>query len=68
VKNTNGPKVEEEEQEDDETASKWDLYSLKTKWEELGINTEQVFQKVKDLIVKTILSVESNLASNYNWA
>ena len=34
----------------------------------MGINVEEVFSKVKDLIVKTILSVESTLASNYNRA
>lgn len=67
VKNTGSPNNDEEE-EDDETASKWDLYSLKNKWRELGINVEDVFTKVKDLIIKTILSVESTLASNYNRA
>ena len=63
VKNTG-----DEEEEEDETASKWDLYSLKNKWREMGINVEDVFSKVKDLIIKTILSVESTLASNYNRA
>lgn len=67
VKNTNSPGNFEEEEED-ETASKWDLYSLKNKWREMGVNVEEVYTKLKDLIIKTILSVESTLASNYNWA
>lgn len=67
VKNTNSPGNYEEEEED-ETASKWDLYSLKNKWREMGVNVEEVYAKLKDLIIKTILSVESTLASNYNRA
>jgi hypothetical protein len=58
--------ADEDEKEDDETASKWDLYTLKAKLLELGLNFDEVWNNVKDLIIKTIMSVEPNLASTYN--
>ena len=62
---SSAPKTEEEK-EDEEEASKWDLNTLKSKLKEMGVNVDEAFKKVKDLCIKTIMSVEPHLASNYN--
>lgn len=45
-------------------ASKWDLKMLGEAFNRLNINSEEVFAKIKDLVIKTILSVESIIANN----
>lgn len=42
----------------DGVGSKWTHTALKKKFKELGIDSEPIFTKIKDIIVKTIISVE----------
>ena len=42
----------------DRSGSKWSLKSLRMEFEELNINYEEIFAKIKDIIIKTLISVE----------
>ena len=44
---------------DDRSGSKWSLKSLRMKFEELNIDYDEIFGKIKDIIIKTLISVES---------
>ena len=62
VKNTGDASPEKDKNLDDgedDVATKWDLYSLREKFKELGINYDEIHKKIKDTIIKTIMSVES---------
>ena len=50
IKNKGGPV------EDD--SSKWSFYTLKKKFKEMGIDYDGIFDKIKDIIIKTLISVE----------
>ena len=52
--------------EGEETSSKWSFKTLRKAYEECGINYDYVFAQVKDVIVKTLLSVEPHIVSNLN--
>jgi tubulin polyglutamylase TTLL5 len=45
----------------DYNSSKWTLTSLKQYLEENGINSELIFSKIDDIIIKTFISCENNL-------
>jgi len=49
-------------------ASKWSLKGLRDAFREMGIDYEGVFVRVKDLIVKSVLSVEPIIANNMQRA
>lgn len=49
-------------------ASKWSLKALQEAFKQLGINYGEVFGNIKDLIIKTILSVESVIGNTMNRA
>lgn len=53
---------------DDAGASKWSLKGLQAAFKELGIDYEAVFVRVKDLVVKAVLSVEPVIANNMQRA
>lgn len=55
IKNT-GTKVEAEAQDD--SASKWNLAQLAKYFEKCGINYQAVLHRIKDVIIKTLISVE----------
>ena len=44
---------------DDQYGNKWSLKALKAKYKELGIDSEKVFGRIKDIIVKTLIAVEA---------
>jgi tubulin polyglutamylase TTLL4 len=52
--------------EGEENSSKWSFKALKKAYEENGINYDYVFAQVKDVIVKTLISVEPHIVSNLN--
>jgi hypothetical protein len=47
-------------------SSKWDLKTLKKKYQELGIDYDAVFGSIKDVIIKTLISLEPNVVSIMN--
>ena len=55
------PIEDEDEQEFDQNSSKWDFKMLRAEYEKLGINYEYVIAQFKDLIVKTLLTVEPHI-------
>ena len=65
VKNTgaNGGKQQAEQDEDGENASKWNLAQLKNYFEKVGINFKTVMHRIKDVIIKTLQSVEPHIVS-----
>ena len=50
---------------DDQYGNKWSLKALKAKYKELGIDSEAVFGRIKDIIVKTLIAVEAPMQSVY---
>lgn len=50
--------------ENDFTSSKWSIKMLKRKYRELGIDSAAVFSEIKDLIIKTLISVEPHVYSS----
>ena len=44
---------------EDFKGSKWSLASLKDYLRVNGVNVELIFEKIEDMIVKTIISIES---------
>ena len=50
--------------EEEESSSKWSFKALKKAYEANGINFEFVFSQVKDVIVKTLISVEPHIVGN----
>ncbi|KAL4432998.1 hypothetical protein ABPG74_005371 [Tetrahymena malaccensis] len=53
VKNTNP--------EADGEGSKWSLTALKAKYKQMGINVEELFGRIKDIIIKTCISAEPQM-------
>lgn len=43
----------------DDQGSKWSLVALKRKFTSLGFDTEKIFRKIEDIIVKTLISGEN---------
>ena len=50
---------------DDQYGNKWSLKALKAKYKELGIDSDAVFSRIKDIIVKTLLMAWPHLEHNY---
>lgn len=46
--------------------SKWSMRALRAKYQEMGINSEEVFSRIKDVIIKTCISVEPNIVNQIN--
>lgn len=58
-KNDNTIKEEpENDQEDEKIESKWSLKMLREEYERNGIDYNEVFGKIKDVCLKTLMSVE----------
>ena len=47
----------------DENASKWNLAQLKNHFEKIGISYASVMHRIKDVIIKTLISVEPHIVS-----
>lgn len=43
---------------------KWSLKQLKDEWEKMGINYNEIFTKIKDICLKTLMSVEGVIVSS----
>jgi hypothetical protein len=43
---------------------KWSLPQLKDEWDKMGINYNEIFTKIKDICVKTLMSVEGIIVSS----
>lgn len=52
--------------DDEENTSKWSFKALKKAYDERNINYDYVFAQVKDVIVKTLISVEPHIVGNLN--
>jgi tubulin polyglutamylase TTLL4 len=61
VKNKGDAAAEEQKAE---MEFKWSLKQLKEEWEKMGINYADIFTKIKDLCVKTLMSVEPVIVSS----
>lgn len=53
---------------DEENSSKWSFKALRKAYEQRDINFDYVFAQVKDVIVKTLISVEPHIVGNLNKA
>ena len=59
-----GPKAGEDAGgADDESASKWNLAQLKAHFDKSGIGYASVMHRIKDVIIKTLISVEPHIVS-----
>ena len=50
----------------DDEGSKWSFSAYRRKLQELGINGDELFEKVHDLIIKVCISVESHVLHSIN--
>ena len=50
-----------EEADEDAVGSKWSLSALKRKFVMLDLDYDGLFVKIKDLIIKTVISVQPNI-------
>lgn len=55
---------EQQQEKTDEMEFKWSLKQLKAEYEKMGINYNEIFTKIKDLSVKTLMSVEPVIVSS----
>lgn len=61
-----GQEEEKERQDDEEEAaceSKWSLKQLKEEYKKMGISYSEIYSKMKDLCVKTLMAVEPSIVS-----
>ena len=63
VKNA-GDTKEKDESTTNEMEFKWSLKQLKDEWEKMGINFNEIFTKIKDICIKTLMSVETMIVSS----
>jgi tubulin polyglutamylase TTLL4 len=45
-------------------AFKWNLTALREEYEKMGVNYEAVFRDIKDVLIKTLISVEPVISAN----
>lgn len=58
--------VKNTDAEADGEGSKWSLKALRKKYEEIGINYDEVFDKIEDIAIKTIIAVEPHVVNSLN--
>lgn len=51
-------------QQTDESSSKWSLPDLKKELETMGVNYNEVFASIKEVLIKTVISVEHHITPN----
>ena len=49
---------------DGQSSSKWNLLQLKTQFDKMGLDFKGTKQKIKDVIIKTLISVEPHIVNN----
>ena len=52
--------------DDDQYGNKWSLEALRKKYKELGIDSDKIFDKIKDVIIKTLIAVEGPMQAVYS--
>lgn len=67
IKNMGDAGVEQEEMEE-EHASKWSLEQLKAEYEKMDISYEEVFSEIKKLCIKTLMAVEPSINTSMRTA
>jgi hypothetical protein len=55
--------VSKPEDEEEEIESKWSLKMLREEYEREGIDYAEVYSKIKDVCIKTLMSVEPYIVS-----
>lgn len=60
--------VKNQDPHEDGVGSKWSFGALKKKYEEMGINHQEVWDKIKDVIIKTLISGEPYMLHGLNRA
>lgn len=55
---------EDEETPEEENASKWNFKQLEAKYNELGIDYNEIWEKIKDIARKAVISVEGHIYNN----
>ena len=45
-------------EDDGVRGNKWSFTGLRKKYKELGVDTEKIFRKINDIIIKTVISCE----------
>ena len=55
---------ENEDDDDGANSSKWDFKQLRRAYQKQGLNFSYVMAQFKDLIIKTLISVEPHIVSN----
>ena len=63
--NKHGVKADSLGDEEETTESKWSLRALRKVLKAHGVNDEKLFIKIKDIIVKTVISCETSLNSSF---
>ena len=58
----NKDKDKEDEKTKDGMSSKWSFRQLKEEYQKMGINFNDIFKRIKDLCIKTLMSVEPEIA------
>jgi tubulin polyglutamylase TTLL5 len=55
--------VKNTDAESDATGGKWSIAALKRHMEKLGVNTTALFERIEEVIVKTLISVETQVTT-----
>jgi tubulin polyglutamylase TTLL4 len=63
-KANNSVAVVSEAEGDGQNSSKWNLLQLKTQFDKMGLDFKGTKQKIKDVIIKTLISVEPHIVNN----
>jgi tubulin polyglutamylase TTLL4 len=63
VKNTGSNVNKNSEEGADDNASKWNLAQLAKYFDKIGVNFKGVMHRIKDVIIKTLISVEPHIVS-----
>ena len=61
-------KANNEEEEEEQIESKWSLKMLREEYEKIGIDYGEVYTKIKDVCIKTLMSVEPYIVTQNRTA
>ena len=64
IKNSGG--ADQNGQAGGDLASKWNLAQLKLHFDKIGVNYNTVMHRIKDVIIKTLISVEPHIVATYS--
>lgn len=46
--------------------SKWNFTMLKAHYKKMGLPVKEIFTKIKDVIIKSLISIEPHIVNNFN--